>query len=109
MFERVAACLGNVQCLKKIVNDYDVLVSTISNFERRNISVYEIVLECTIVIFEKLIVSLIIPVDEQLLIAFLLWVLITYVTNRAQTYYKTLNHLLLIRSRSKVIEGSCLS
>ena len=32
---------------KRIVNDYDVLVSIISNFERRNISVYEIVLECS--------------------------------------------------------------
>lgn len=88
MFERVAACLGNLQCPKRIVNDYDVLVSIISNFKRRNISVYVIILEC-IVICEKLIVSLIIPVDEKLLIAFLLWVLITYVTNRAQTYYKT--------------------
>ena len=46
LFERVAACLGNVQCPKMIVNDSDVLVSLISNFERSNISVYEIVLEC---------------------------------------------------------------
>ena len=35
MLECVAACLGNFQCPKRIVNVYDVLVSVISNFQRR--------------------------------------------------------------------------
>ena len=47
---------------KRIVNDYDVLVRIISNFERRNISHFTR-LYWNVVIFEKLIVSLNILVD----------------------------------------------
>ena len=48
LFERVAACLGNIQCPKRIIKGYDVLVSIIPNFQRRQTFLvnYETVLEC---------------------------------------------------------------
>ena len=63
LFERVAACLGNVQCPKTIVNGYDVLVSIISNFQRRQTFQF-IRLYWNVITFEKLIVSLNILVDK---------------------------------------------
>ena len=60
----------------------------ISNFQRRQtfkfIRLYWNIIKC-----EKLILSLNILVDEQLLVAFMLWVLITDVRNGAQMYYQT--------------------
>ena len=61
-FERVAACLGNVQCPKTIFNGCDVLVSFIYNFQRRQTFQF-IRLYWNVIIFEKLIVSLNILVD----------------------------------------------
>ena len=58
LFERVAACLGNVQCS----DIYDVLVSIISDFQRRQTFQF-ITLYWNVIIFEKLIVSLNVLVD----------------------------------------------
>ena len=54
--------LGNIQCAKMIVNGYDVLVTIISNFQRRQ--TFQFIRLCrNVIIFEKLIVSLNILVD----------------------------------------------
>ena len=54
--------LGNIQCAKTIVNGYDVLVTIISNFQRRQ--TFQFIRLCrNVIIFEKLIVSLNILVD----------------------------------------------
>ena len=56
------AGLGSIQCPKTIVNGYDVLVSIISNFQRRQ--TFQFIRLCwNVIIFEKLIVSLNILVD----------------------------------------------
>ena len=51
------AILGSIQCAKTIVNGYDVLVSLISNFQRRQTFQF-IRLYWNVMILEKLIVSL---------------------------------------------------
>ena len=90
MFERVAAGLANVQCPKTIVNDCDVFSEYHFQLSFKGDKHFQFIrLYWNVIIFEKLVVSLNILVDWQLLIAFLLWVLITYVINRAQAYYKT--------------------
>ena len=66
LFERFAACLGNVQCPKRIVDDYDVLVSIISNFEKRQTSQFTR-LYWNVVIFEKLILWLFLLTSNFLL------------------------------------------
>ena len=68
-------------------------MSIIFNFQRRQTFQFT---RCitnegwNVIIFEKVIVSLNILVDyKQLSVASSLWVLITYLVNRAQTYYET--------------------
>ena len=46
LFECVAACLGNFQCPKRIVNVYDVLVSIISNFQRQTFQFITLYWKC---------------------------------------------------------------
>ena len=62
LFERVAACLGNVQYPQRILNGYDVLAGIISYFQRRQTFQF-VRLYWNVIIFEKLIVSLNILVD----------------------------------------------
>ena len=58
----IVVILGNIQCAKTIVNGYDVLVSIISNFQRKQ--TFQFIRLCrNVIIFEKLIVSLNILVD----------------------------------------------